>query len=104
MKLKKKVSLVTGGSRGIGRAISTTLAAAGATVVVNYKGNQAAADEVVQMIGEAEGQALAVQADIGKPDEVERLFKTTLERLGKLDILVNNAGVTRDTLLPRMKA
>ena len=103
LSLKEKVALVTGGSRGIGRAISTTLAAAGATVVVNYKGNQAAADEVVQVIGEAEGQALAVQADIGKPDEVERLFKTTLERFGKLDILVNNAGVTRDTLLLRMK-
>jgi 3-oxoacyl-[acyl-carrier protein] reductase len=72
-------------------------------VVVNYKGNQAAAEEVVRAITEAEGQALAVQADISRPDEVERLFKTALERFGKLDILVNNAGITRDTLLLRMK-
>jgi len=103
LSLKDKVALVTGGSRGIGRSIATTLAAAGATVVVNYKGNQAAADEVVRAIEAAEGVALAVQADISKPDEVERLFKGVLERYGKIDILVNNAGITRDTLLLRMK-
>jgi 3-oxoacyl-[acyl-carrier protein] reductase len=103
LNLKGKVAIVTGGSRGIGRAIATTLAAAGATVVVNYKGNQSAADEVVRAIEAAEGQSLAVQADISKPDEVERLFKTTLDRYGKIDILVNNAGITRDTLLLRMK-
>lgn len=103
LSLKDKVALVTGGSRGIGRAISTTLAAAGATVVVNYKGNQATAEETVRTIAESEGQALAVQADISRPDEVDRLFKTALERFGRLDILVNNAGVTRDTLLLRMK-
>ena len=103
LNLKNKVAIVTGGSRGIGRAIATTLAAAGATVVVNYKGNQSAADEVVRAIEAAEGQALAIQADISKPDEVERLFKTALDRYGKIDILVNNAGITRDTLLLRMK-
>src|SRR5262245_16353377 len=103
LNLKDKVALVTGGSRGIGRSIATTLAAAGATVVVNYKGNQAAADEVVRAIEAAEGKALAVQADISKPDEVERLFKGVLERYGRIDILVNNAGITRDTLLLRMK-
>jgi 3-oxoacyl-[acyl-carrier protein] reductase len=101
--LKDKVALVTGGARGIGRAIATSLAAAGATVVVNYKGNQAAADEVVQAIAANDGQALAIQADISRSEEVERLFKAVLERYGKIDILVNNAGITRDTLLLRMK-
>ena len=101
--LKDKIALVTGGSRGIGRAIATTLADAGATVVVNYKGNQTAADEVVHAIAATDGQATATQADISKPEDVERLFKDVLERYGKLDILVNNAGITRDTLLLRMK-
>jgi 3-oxoacyl-[acyl-carrier protein] reductase len=101
--LKDKIALVTGASRGIGRAIATTLADAGATVVVNYKGNQTAADEVVRAIAAADGQATATQADISKPEDVERLFKDVLERYGKLDILVNNAGITRDTLLLRMK-
>jgi 3-oxoacyl-[acyl-carrier protein] reductase len=103
LSLKDKVALVTGGSRGIGRAIATTLAEAGAAVVVNYKGNQAAADEVVRMITDADGQALAVQGDVSKPDEVEQLFKTAVERIGPVNILVNNAGITRDTLLLRMK-
>jgi 3-oxoacyl-[acyl-carrier protein] reductase len=103
LSLKNKVAVVTGGSRGIGRAIATTLAAAGATVVVNYKGNQAAAEEVVNEIAAAEGQALAIQADISQSEDVERLFKTTIERFGTISILVNNAGITRDTLLLRMK-
>lgn len=101
--LKDKIALVTGASRGIGRAIALMLAEAGATVIVNYKGNQEAADEVVGRITEADGRALAIQADIGKAEEVERLFKTVLDRYGRLDILVNNAGITRDTLLLRMK-
>ena len=101
--LKDKIALVTGGSRGIGRAIATTLAAAGATVIVNYKGNQAAAEEVVNAIVEAEGQALAVQADVSKSEDVDRMFKTALDRFGTINILVNNAGITRDTLLLRMK-
>jgi 3-oxoacyl-[acyl-carrier protein] reductase len=103
LSLKDKVALVTGGSRGIGRAIATSLAAAGATVVVNYKGNAAAADEVVRDIGAEDGQALAIQADISQSEEVERMFKSVLDRYGRLDILVNNAGITRDTLLLRMK-
>jgi 3-oxoacyl-[acyl-carrier protein] reductase len=101
--LKDKIALVTGGSRGIGRAIATTLADSGATVVVNYKGNQTAADEVVRAIAAEDGQATATQADVSKPEDVERLFKDVLQRYGKLDILVNNAGITRDTLLLRMK-
>ena len=101
--LNDRVAIVTGGSRGIGRAIAETLAAAGATVVVNYKSNTAAADEVVQAIIAADGRALAVQADVATAQGVETLFKTTLDSFGRLDILVNNAGITRDGLLLRMK-
>ena len=101
--LKDRVALVTGASRGIGRTLATTLAAAGASVVINYRGNQAAADETVQAINAADGRAIAVQADVGTTEEVERLFKTTIDSFGKIDILVNNAGITRDTLLLRMK-
>lgn len=101
--LKDKVAVVTGGSRGIGRAISTTLAAAGATVVVNYQRNAAAAEETVAAITAADGAAISVQADVSVAEDVERLFKTVIERYGTVDILVNNAGITRDTLLLRMK-
>jgi 3-oxoacyl-[acyl-carrier protein] reductase len=103
IQLSEKVAIVTGGSRGIGRAIALGLAGAGAAVAVNYKGNQAAADEVVRAIEAIGGQALAVQADVSVPEDVERLFKAVAERFGRLDILVNNAGITRDTLLLRMK-
>lgn len=101
--LQDKVAIVTGGSRGIGRAIVETLAAAGARVVVNYKSNAAAAEEVVHAIEGANGKALAVQADVSTAEGVEALFKATLDQFGRLDILVNNAGITRDTLLLRMK-
>ncbi len=101
--LKDKVAIVTGGSRGIGRGISLALAGSGATVVVNYRGNQAAADETIAAIESMGAPALAIQADICQPEDVERLFKTVQERFGRLDILVNNAGITRDTLLLRMK-
>jgi 3-oxoacyl-[acyl-carrier protein] reductase len=101
--LKDKIALVTGASRGIGRVVATTLAGAGATVVVNYKSNAAAAEEVVRAVAAAEGQALAIQADVSQPEEVERLFKAVIERYSRIDILVNNAGITRDTLLLRMK-
>jgi 3-oxoacyl-[acyl-carrier protein] reductase len=101
--LKDKVALVTGGSRGIGRGIALALAESGAHIAVNYKGNQAAADETVALITAKGAEALAVQADVALPEDVERLFKTIQERFGRLDILVNNAGITRDTLLLRMK-
>src|SRR5262245_49297242 len=101
--LNDKVALVTGASRGIGRSIATTLAGAGALVVINYKSNAAAADDVVNAITAAEGRAAAIQADVSDAAEVERLFKQVLDRNGKIDILVNNAGITRDTLLLRMK-
>ncbi len=101
--LTERVALVTGAARGIGRAIATTLAGAGATVVVNYQQNTAAANETVATINAMGGIALPVQADVGQAAEVERLFKTTLDHYGRIDILVNNAGTTRDTLLLRMK-
>lgn len=101
--LTDRVALVTGGSRGIGRAISLALAAAGATVVVNYRGNAAAADETVGAISAAGGNAIAIQADVANGDDVKRLFSEVSSAYGRLDILVNNAGITRDTLMMRMK-
>lgn len=103
LNLTGKVALVTGGGRGIGRAVAVALAAAGATVVVNYRGNAAAAEETVAAIRAADGSAEAIQADVGQAAEVERLVKAVVETHGRLDILVNNAGITRDTLLLRMK-
>ena len=101
--LTGRVALVTGGGRGIGRAIAVSLAAAGAAVTINYKGNSQAADETVQAIAEAGGKATAVQADVSGAADAERLVKATIEAHGRIDILVNNAGITRDTLLMRMK-
>jgi 3-oxoacyl-[acyl-carrier protein] reductase len=102
MTFEGKVALVTGASRGIGRAIAKRLAAGGARVVVNYHASAAAADEVVQAIGAAGGEAAAFQADVSRAAEVEALVGFTLERFSRLDILVNNAGITRDTLLLRL--
>ncbi len=101
--LSNKVALVTGASRGIGRAIALALGRNGAPVVVNYRGQQQAADEVVTAIQGAGGTALAVQGDVAQAADVERLLKTTLDTYGRVDILVNNAGITRDNLLLRMK-
>jgi 3-oxoacyl-[acyl-carrier protein] reductase len=97
-----KVAVVTGGSRGIGRAIALRLAEGGAQVVVNYHSNQAAADEVVQQIEAQGGQALAVRANVSQTDEAQNLIDTAKKHFGRIDILVNNAGTTRDTLLVRM--
>lgn len=101
--LSGRVAIVTGGSRGIGRAIAERLAGSGAAVVVNYRGNAAAAEATVVTITAAGGTAIAIQGDVSQPEDVEHLVKTTLERFGRIDILVNNAGITRDTLLLRMK-
>ncbi|HQZ70925.1 MAG TPA: 3-oxoacyl-[acyl-carrier-protein] reductase [Anaerolineae bacterium] len=98
-----KVALVTGSSRGIGRAIALRLAADGCQVVVNYRAGADAAAEVVGSIEAAGGTAIAVQADVTDAAAVESLIGQTLERFGRLDVLVNNAGVTRDGLLMRMK-
>lgn len=91
--LNGKVALVTGASRGIGRAIAERLANLGAAVAVNYANNVAEAQKVVAAIEAAGGRAIAVQADVGRVPEIVRLFDETLAHFGKLDILVNNAGV-----------
>lgn len=103
MVLDGKVAIVTGSSRGIGKAIALKLAQKGAKVVVNYAGSQAAAEEVVASIKEAGGEAFSFKADISVETEVNELIKATSEAFGKIDILVNNAGITKDNLLMRMK-
>ena len=101
--LTDRVAIITGASRGIGRAIALALAAEGAKVVVNYASSSAAADEVVKAITDGGGSAIALQADVSKLDQVDALLKETLDKFGRVDVLVNNAGITRDTLLLRMK-
>jgi 3-oxoacyl-[acyl-carrier protein] reductase len=101
--LSGKVAVVTGSSQGIGAGIAKTLAAQGARVVVNYRSNPALADEVVAAIIAIGGQAVAVQADVSRSEEAERLIKTAIETYGQIDILVNNAGLTRDTLIMKIK-
>ena len=97
-----KVAVVTGGSRGIGRAIALRLAGDGASVVVNYRGDENAANEVVDQIKAGGGEALAVQADVSQVAEAQSLMDAAKKAFGRVDILVNNAGTTRDTLLMRM--
>ncbi len=101
--LEGKTALVTGASRGIGRAIALELARSGADVAVNYAGNEAAAQEVVSSIEALGRKAFAMKANVAVTAEVEEMVRVTLERFGKIDILVNNAGITRDNLLMRMK-
>jgi 3-oxoacyl-[acyl-carrier protein] reductase len=92
-RLQGKVAVVTGASKGIGAAIAEHLAAEGASVVVNYSASKAGADAVVRHITDRGGKAVAIQADLSKPDDIKRLFARTRETYGKLDVLVNNAGV-----------
>lgn len=101
--LTGKVAVVTGASRGIGRAIAAELSARGAKVAINYNSSAAAAEEVVQGIRANGGEALAIQADVSQFEDAQRLIKTAIKEFGQLDILVNNAGTTRDTLLMLMK-
>jgi 3-oxoacyl-[acyl-carrier protein] reductase len=103
LRLQDRVAIITGASRGIGRATALALAAEGAKVVVNYATSSPAAEEVVAAITDMGGNAIALQADVSKLDQVDALVNQTLEKLGRVDILVNNAGITRDTLLLRMK-
>ena len=98
--LTDKVALVTGGSRGIGRAIALALAGQGARVAVNYVTNRDAADEVVRQIGE--GRAVAIQGDVADAGDAKRLVEETIAAFGSLQILVNNAGLKQDNLLLRM--
>ncbi|CDN11425.1 3-oxoacyl-[acyl-carrier protein] reductase [Richelia intracellularis] len=101
--LKGKVAIVTGASRGIGKAIAQELAQLGANVVVNYASSSPAAEELVAEITSAGGSAIPLQADVSKPEQVDSLFNTAIDKYKSIDILVNNAGITRDTLLLRMK-
>ena len=102
MGLEGKIAIVTGGARGIGRGIALELAKRGAKVVVNYHANAAAANDVVRLIQQSGGDAIAVQADVSKLDEAQKLIKSATEFGGRLDVLVNNAGTTRDMLLAMM--
>ncbi len=101
--LTGQVALVTGSSRGIGRAIALELGRLGANVCVNYNTSEAQAHEVVTSLTELGRQAIAVAADVSQADDVDRLFRTTTSTLGPVTILVNNAGITRDNLLLRLK-
>ncbi len=100
--LRGKVAIVTGASRGIGRAIAESLAAAGATVVINHRASKEQADEAVASIELAGGHAIAVQADMASVEQVRLLVDTSVKQLGRLDILVNNAGVGNRTAMADM--
>jgi 3-oxoacyl-[acyl-carrier protein] reductase len=91
--LDGKVAIVTGASRGIGRAVAERFASEGAKVVVNYVSNEAEATKVVAAIGQAGGEAVAVRADVSKPQDVRHLVRETVDRFGRVDVLVNNAGI-----------
>lgn len=99
-----KSALVTGASRGIGKAIALELAKNGANVAVNYAGNEAKAEAVVEEIHQLGGKAIKIQADVADESSVKTMIKEVIEQFGKLDILVNNAGITKDNLIMRMKA
>ena len=101
--LDGKVAIITGSSRGIGKAAALALAAQGGKIVVNYARSSGAADEVVAAIVEKGGEAIALQADVSQSDQVDAMVKATMEKFGRIDVLVNTAGITRDTLLLRMK-
>lgn len=102
MNLTGKVALVTGASRGIGRRIAVTLAGYGATVIVNYNGSQAKAEEVVTEIERNGGHAEAIQCNVAEFDEAKELIDKVVKSYGRLDILVNNAGITKDNLILKM--
>jgi len=103
MKLEGKKALVTGASRGIGRAIALALAAEGADIAVNYAGNQAAAEAVAAEIEAMGRKAIIIQADISSNEAATAMVDQVAKEFGRVDILVNNAGITRDGLLMRMK-
>lgn len=103
MMLSGKVAMVTGGSRGIGRAIAIALAEAGADVAVVFAGNREAAEETAARVREAGRQAEVIQCDVSAASQVDAAVKQVVKAWGRIDILVNNAGITRDNLMLRMK-
>src|SRR5215470_605992 len=103
MRLKDQVALVTGGSRGIGRAIVKSLAYEGAKVGFVFRGNQAAADTLIQEVTQAGGTALGLQGDVANPKTATECVERLEKEWGRLDILVNNAGIIRDDLFIRME-
>jgi 3-oxoacyl-[acyl-carrier protein] reductase len=102
MSLEGRIALVTGGSRGIGRAVCEALAAAGAAVAVNYRSTKSGADEIVDAINSGGGKAVAVGGDVAEYADAEAIVKQTVDELGGLHILVNNAGISRDALIFNM--
>ena len=102
MKLKDKIALVTGSSRGVGRAVALGFAKEGANVVVNYTSNENAANEVVETIQSMGSKAIAVKADVAQKAEAENLVNSAIDTFGRLDILVNNAGFTRPAMMIKM--
>jgi 3-oxoacyl-[acyl-carrier protein] reductase len=102
MKLKGKTAIVTGGSRGIGRAVCLRLTQQGANIVVGYAGSAQAAEETAAICRALGVQAIAVQADVSRPKQCAALFDKTISTFGRVDILVNNAGIARDALIIRM--
>ncbi|QGG48116.1 3-oxoacyl-[acyl-carrier-protein] reductase [Heliorestis convoluta] len=103
MGVDQRVALVTGASRGIGRAVAFQLAEEGYTVVVNFMGNEEKANEVVASITAKGGQAMAIQGNVSLLEDVETMAQEVMNRFGRIDVLVNNAGITRDNLLMRLK-
>ena len=101
-RLAEQVALVTGASRGIGAVIARRLAGDGARVAVNYQASEEAAQQVVQGISDAGGEAVVMSGDVSKEKDADALVKSVIEQWGRIDILVNNAGITRDRLLVRM--
>ena len=102
MRLKDKIALVTGSSRGVGRAVALAFAKVGAKVVINYTSNEKAANEVVENIQGMGSEAISVKADVARKPDVEHLVSATIEIFGGLDILVNNAGFTRPSMMVKM--
>lgn len=101
--LKGKCAIVTGASRGIGKAIALKLASLGANIVINYRSNEKEALEVENEIKNMGVETLCVKGDISKSEEVEKIISTAKDKFGSIDIMVNNAGITKDTLILRMK-